>query len=287
MTPADMDGMVIGPVTHAVDRERIAAFVEATGDSPERWVGVAPPGYAAVLLFRVAADFLWHPQIADHIKTLIHIDQTFAYPTPLYESDEVVITGTVDKVRERSGAYFATFTANATVGDRAVLESRSTFLMSAQAAAAPGRDQGEPPVDQRAENDEPGKRPLPPEGSVDVIARSASRSDLVRYSAASADFNPLHWDHDAARAAGLEGVVVHGLLLTAWLTQHAGSFAEGDAPVARIKARFRSALRPAMAAESTATVAGVTGEGVSLALQLDADETTIVTADATIRGVTP
>jgi acyl-CoA thioesterase FadM len=77
------------------------------------------------------------------------------------------------------------------------------------------------------------------------------------------------------------------LLLTAWLTQHAGSFAEGDAPVARIKARFRSALRPAMAAESTATVAGVTGEGVSLALQLDADETTIVTADATIRGVTP
>ena len=56
-----MGGMVIGPVSHTVDRERIAAFVEATGDVPERWVGVAPPGYAAVLLFRVAADFLWHP----------------------------------------------------------------------------------------------------------------------------------------------------------------------------------------------------------------------------------
>ena len=52
MTPADMDGMVIGPVTHAVDGERIAAFVEAAGDVPERWVGVAPPGYAAVLLKR-------------------------------------------------------------------------------------------------------------------------------------------------------------------------------------------------------------------------------------------
>ena len=287
MTPADMDGMVIGPVAHAVDRERIAAYVEATGDAPERWVGVAPPGYAAVLLFRVAADFLWHPRIADHIKTLIHIDQTFTYPSPLYEDEEAVITGTVDRVRERSGSYFATFTATATVGDREVLESRSTFLMSDQPAAAPGPDQGEPPVDERAANDEAMKRPLPAQGSVDVIARSASRADLVRYAAASADYNPLHWDHEAARAAGLDGVVVHGLLLNSWLTQHAAAFAEGEAPVAKIKARFKNALRPGVAAESTATVAAVTGEGVSLALQLDAGDTTIVTADAVIRGVTP
>lgn len=279
--------MVIGPVVHAVDRERIAAFVTATGDVPERWVGVAPPGYAAVLLFRVAADFLWHPSIADHIKTLIHIDQQFAYPAPLYEDDEVTITGTVDRVRERSGSYFATFTAHGDVGARRVLDSRSTFLMSDQAAANPGPDEGEPPVDARGPVDEPVKRPLPASGEQDRLARSASRSDLVRYAAASGDYNPLHWDHASARAAGLDGVVVHGLLLNAWLCQHAGAFAEGDVPVAAIKSRFKNALRPGLAATSTAVVTGTDGDTTNLALSLDAGDETIVTADATVRGVTP
>lgn len=286
MTPADMDGLVIGPVTHRVDRERIDGFVEATGDVAVRWIGVAPPAYAAVLLFRVAGEFLWDPRIADYIKTLIHIDQSFTYPTPLYEGDEVAITGTVDRVRERSGSYFATFSALATVGDRRVLESRSTFLMSDQAAGEPGPDEGEPLAEERAANEEPTKRSLPAEGAVDAIARSASRADLVRYSAASADFNPLHWDHESARAAGLDGVVVHGLLLNAWLTQHAASFAPGEAPVAAIKARFRNALRPAVAATTTAAVSSATEEGPALSLQLVAEDDTIVTADATIRGVT-
>ncbi|MGB5534083.1 MAG: hypothetical protein WBN71_13360 [Acidimicrobiia bacterium] len=47
MTPGDLEGSNIGPVAHRVDRERIAAFVAATGDSSERWTDSAPPGYAA------------------------------------------------------------------------------------------------------------------------------------------------------------------------------------------------------------------------------------------------
>ncbi|MEX1043240.1 MAG: MaoC/PaaZ C-terminal domain-containing protein [Acidimicrobiia bacterium] len=48
---------------------------------------------------------------------------------------------------------------------------------------------------------------------------SASRSDLVRYAGASRDWNPIHWDHAAAVAAGLPGVVVHGLLQSAWVIE--------------------------------------------------------------------
>ena len=80
MTPADMEDMVIGPVTHRVDEDRIAAFVATTGDDARRWTRVAPPGYAAVLLFAVAGDFLWDPRIADYVRTLIHVDQQFTYP---------------------------------------------------------------------------------------------------------------------------------------------------------------------------------------------------------------
>jgi hypothetical protein len=38
------------------------------------------------------------------------------------------------------------------------------------------------------------------------------RSDLVRYAQASGDHNPIHLDDQAARRAGLGGVIAHGML---------------------------------------------------------------------------
>jgi acyl dehydratase len=42
-----------------------------------------------------------------------------------------------------------------------------------------------------------------------------TRADLVRYAGASGDFNPLHWDEATALAAGLPGVIAHGMLTMA------------------------------------------------------------------------
>lgn len=39
-----------------------------------------------------------------------------------------------------------------------------------------------------------------------------SRDTLVRYAGASGDFNPIHYNDDAARSAGLDGVIAHGML---------------------------------------------------------------------------
>ncbi|MEO6879404.1 MAG: MaoC/PaaZ C-terminal domain-containing protein [Mycobacteriaceae bacterium] len=38
------------------------------------------------------------------------------------------------------------------------------------------------------------------------------RVDLVRYAGASGDANPIHWSDRAAVAAGLPGVIAHGML---------------------------------------------------------------------------
>jgi acyl dehydratase len=280
-----MEDMVIGPVTHRVDEDRIAAFVATTGDDARRWTRVAPPGYAAVLLFAVAGGFLWDPRIADHVRTLIHVDQQFTYPGAVHARDAVVVTGRVDRVRERAGTFFVTFGAEGTVGERVVMNSRSTFLMSDQAAAAPGGDEGEPAAGERSPNEEIQLRPFTGVGDLESVAKSASRSDLVKYAAASADFNPLHWDHDAARAAGLDGVVVHGLLMHAWLAQYAASLTSNEAPVATIKTRFRNALRPAAAAAVSGTVREIAADGRSaeMALALSAAGSDVVTATATIR----
>ncbi len=41
--------------------------------------------------------------------------------------------------------------------------------------------------------------------------------DLVRYSGASGDFNPIHTDPDFARSVGLDGTIAHGMYVMAQL----------------------------------------------------------------------
>jgi len=106
----------------------------------------------------------------------------------------------------------------------------------------------------------------------------------VRYAAASGDFNPIHFDHEAARAAGLDGIVVHGLLMSAWLSHLGAALGSGDAPLADMKVRFRSALRPAEAAEATATVTAAGPDGTALTAALSAAGADLVTATMRVRG---
>ena len=45
-----------------------------------------------------------------------------------------------------------------------------------------------------------------------VLHRDIDLATLVRYAGASGDFNPIHFDETYARAAGLDGVIGHGML---------------------------------------------------------------------------
>lgn len=284
MTPADLEGLVIGPVHHRIDAERVGSFVIATGDDPDRWVEAAPPGYAATLLFGVAADFLWDPRIQEHSRTLIHVDQRFVYAAPLL-LDDIEIVGTVVKARERGGASFVTFEMTAAATDGPLLESASTFLMSPEAAGTPPPDEGEPAVHDKATDDRPGLAATPAaDEHLPVLMKSASRADLVRYAAATRDFNPIHWDHAAARSAGLPGVVAHGLLMHSWVSQAAASVGTGLDPITSIKTRFRNPLRPAAQAAVAGAVRQVTegGESADVRIALSTEGRDVVTATATV-----
>jgi len=46
-----------------------------------------------------------------------------------------------------------------------------------------------------------------------------SKEQLVRYSGASGDFNPLHTDDETARKAGFDGVIAHGMLIMGFLAE--------------------------------------------------------------------
>jgi acyl dehydratase len=262
ITPADLEGQAIGPVDVAVTADRVAFYVDATGDDSTRWLDVAPPGFGSVLLFAVADEFLYDQRIVPFTRTLLHLDQSFTYLAAINAGSTLTVAGTVTRVRHRAGSYFVTFTAVASDADEPVMESTSTFVLSDQQAPPVDEAAGEPSVRARAES----------KGA----ERSASRHDLVRYSAATRDFNPLHWDHDFALDAGLPGTVVHGLLMYAWLMQEASATA-GGRDIASAKIRFRSALLPAEQASISASVAGS-----SVKLELTRGGEQLITGTATV-----
>jgi len=262
ITPADLEGRPIGPVEVAVTADRIALYVDATGDDPDRWVTEAPPGFGSVLLFAVADEFLYDPQIVPFTRTLLHLDQSFTYLAPISVGSVLTVNGRVTRVRHRGDSYFVTFSAEASERESVVMRSVSTFVLSDQQSPPADAVFEEPPVHQRGGND--GSR------------RSASRHDLVRYSAVTRDFNPLHWDHDFAVQAGLPGVVVHGLLMYAWMTQEA-TRATGGAEVTAAKIRFKNPLRPAQQAAISADT-----DGGNVKLVLTVGDVQLVTGTATV-----
>lgn len=245
----ELAGLEIGPAPFRIVPERVAEFVAATGDDPDRWDDAAPPGFAAAVLFSIAPEFLNDERVKPYTRVLIHSEQRFAWHGLLEAGAELRVTATVESVRQRSGMYLVGFRAMAEDSETPVLESMSTFLMGlGDGGGLAVASSEEPGAWESGVSDVPS---YASRGEEVVLAKSASRGDILRYAAATSDWNPIHWDHASAQAAGLPGIVAHGLLMGAWACQAATSVLGGD--LGSLRLRFRKPLRPAEQAEARAT----------------------------------
>lgn len=248
---ADLEGLVLGPEPWHVSRRRVAFYVETTGDQSGRWVKYAPPAMAGAALFAVAPRLLSHPLVTAAGGAAVHGEQVFTWKAPLRADNTWSVTGEVKRVRHRRGVWFVDFGLRvADEGGESMVEGASSFLIAGgRPPARGGAPVAEPNPTQRDENQEASAASLPPMGApVPGLAKSAGRADLIRYAAATGDWNPIHWDHQSAVEAGLPGVVVHGLACAAWICQGVTALVEGDRPLQRARFRFRRPLRPAAAA---------------------------------------
>lgn len=228
MDLAQLAGQRFGPRPFRVSPQAVADFVEVTGDDSDRWINAAPPGFMAVALFEVAPDLL--ALLYDH--SVIHGEQSFAWKRPLPVGVDMTVVGEVTRARERGGVHFITFDIDVADEAGSIATGSARFLAAGESAPTEaGEELVEPEVNDR--------------GSPGDDQVSASRADLIRYAAATRDWNPVHWDHSAAVAAGLPGVVVHGLFQAAWTLRSATEPTDGDAPLARARIRFKSPLPPA------------------------------------------
>lgn len=267
----ELEGANFGPVELFTDRRMVRDYCSATGDDPDRWRKAAPPSLAGSLIFAVTPRLLEDPRAIESARSVIHGDQGFVWHHPIPVESSLSVSGTVNKVRERGGIAFVSFEARVREGSKEIVSSSSTFLMSGDTPPVPGGGEEPEPAATFGSDLGPMGAVESVDGPLAPVNRSASRADLVRYAAASGDFNPIHWDHESAVAAGLPGVVVHGLFQTAWLCQYAARFGGGDRPLASAKFRYRKPLRPAESARITGEVSGR-----KIVVSLDGSDGTVV-----------
>lgn len=284
--PGDLVGRSYGPYTFPVSAGQVAAYVESTGDDPLRWTDYAPPSFAGAVLFKVAPAFFADPDISSRCKLLIHGEQTFAWERPWRIGSLLTIGAKIERLRERGGIAFVRFATDVTDNrNRTVLRSRSLFLMSRETppgGGLAGREEPDPDAHRAAERAAP-QTIGEPGSSLRSLAKSASRSDLVRYAAASEDYNPVHWDHDRGVASGVGGVICHGLLLAAWATQPAASTVERSDPLRRARFRFRLPLYPDTAATVAAKVTARVDGTASVAAEVISEAGRHLVATISIR----
>ncbi len=72
-----------------------------------------------------------------------------------------------------------------------------------------------------------------------TLTKHPTTRQLVQYAGASGDFYEIHYDRPFAEAAGLPGVILHGLLKAGWLGELVQSWAGPNAFVRHIEASYR------------------------------------------------
>ena len=119
---------------------------------------------------------------------------------------------------------------------------------------------------------------------VPELHRRIDLSTLVRYAGASGDFNPIHYDGAYAEAAGLDGVIGHGMLAMALVSEAVTDWVQDSRRVQSVSARFTRPYRVGDVLTVSGTVVGARDGAYELSLKcVNQDDVEIIgSASATV-----
>ena len=99
------------------------------------------------------------------------------------------------------------------------------------------------------------------------LHRKIDLHTLVRYAERPGDFNPIHYDQHYATAAGLDGVIGHGMLAMGLVSEAVTDWVGDSGFVRRVSARFTSSYRLGDVLTVTGEVVEITDNLAQLALR--------------------
>jgi acyl dehydratase len=104
-----------------------------------------------------------------------------------------------------------------------------------------------------------------------------TRADLVRYTGASGDRNPIHWSDRVATSVGLPGVIAHGMYTMALVGRALDTWAGGPGRVVEVGCKFTKPVvvpddDEGVVVRVAGTVASVEDDRVSVSLDVRCGE---------------
>ncbi|MFG2298614.1 MaoC/PaaZ C-terminal domain-containing protein [Streptomyces sp. NPDC048603] len=261
---------------HLVTAEDAAAFRALTasaaeaspdGSGPAEGTppGTVPPAQLAAVALRMCERLL--ERDGSRGAVAVHGVQRLAVLRPTAVGAPLTSTALIRSVRPLGSSTATEVAVRFTAEDGACVAESTSLLVHGPRMAVPTRPA--PPA---------GARPaVPPPGSSYRVTRDAVR----RYAEVSGDRNPIHLSPSAARSAGFEELIAHGMLTFALTAQHVAA-AVGEAEIAELQLRFSRPLHvPATGA--VLTVRGLPAAGGFALTAADGEGHAVATGRATLR----
>ena len=207
----------------AVTAEGAAAYAGATNADIAAYVGqdaVAPPMFGVAFSVKALSAPLFDPELRVDMMRLVHGDQEMRFVAPVRaggaEAGGVVTAagGAAGRAVVIGGAPTVNAELKVTVPqDRWVLFVRGPRKKESLEAEKRERDAEEAAWQER--------------GPAWTATQVVDADQSLRYADASGDHNPIHKDEAMAKAAGLPGIILHGLCTMAFVhnaaVRHVGS----------------------------------------------------------------
>ena len=258
----------------------VLAYLRAVGDEQPIYtgIGLAPPMFGVAMALGQILQRRALPPGA------IHSLQEFDTLRPIPIGSELRVACRLERQRERAGLRFLTFgiDMNTPDGDTA-LAIKTTLMVpgeTPQDAMAPPGQYGEPPTPKRRQTE---RTEI---SEMTTVSRNISGKQLSEYAEVSGDDNPLHLDDKFAAGTQFGGVIAHGMLTLAFVSEMLTA-SLGDRWLAggSLRARFKGAAYPGDCVETWGRPAKSDGGLESYAIGLLSRNTgeDLITGTATVK----
>jgi acyl dehydratase len=257
-------GRTFGPYTVTVEAERLRLLGAALGDpslaAPPTWPTCYGLWANTPLLAELAA-------LGAPLPRLLHGEQRYSFHAPVEAGAALTAAPAITGLEQKSGRsgpfQLVTLETRWHAGDALALTDTLVVVVRGE-APAPSQPsstvQPSPLVPHSPSPLVPPASLAPGDELPAVVIGPLTADDFVRYAHASGDHNPLHTDPAFARAAGLNSVIVHGMLVMGVMGRVTAVIA-GPAAITALQTRFLATTAPGETLRCGGRVASLDTDG--------------------------
>jgi len=189
-------------------QDSVDEYLRSVGDalSIYKETGIVPPLYsAAAALGRLLRKMALHPGA-------IHSLQEVETLKPVAIGSEIKISALVEKPRRRAGLEFITVVCTVESGGTPALTAKSTVLVPSGGPSDTSPSGG-------TSREPKGQDVGPVVSGLTVVSKEINQEQLNAYAEASGDDNPLHLNAEFAAGTQFGGIIAHGMLTLAFVSE--------------------------------------------------------------------